>query len=65
MLTDNFLCFSISPVGEVPSTPPAEPMYKFHTSLAGEMFYFAVTRYVSNYLFPASIGIFKNVFIAT
>ena len=39
-----FVLCSISPVGEVPSTPPAEPLYKLHTPAEGEMFYFAVSR---------------------
>ena len=35
---------SISPVGEVPSTAPVNPLYKFDTAQEGEMFYFAVSR---------------------
>ncbi|XP_065906865.1 uncharacterized protein [Dysidea avara] len=34
----------VSPIGSVPSSPPANPLYKITTANKGEPFYFAVTR---------------------
>ena len=36
--------YSVSPIGDVPTTPPASPLYKYETAKEGEMFHFAVSR---------------------